>query len=217
MHCRGWRCCSAACRLCDCARLATAARRVPPPLQLQAPVVMLFNGGEETLSQAANGFMASSRWVALGAGRRRMPLLRSRVRAGCAARPPTAPWPAAGPRVLRWRGALRPTPRLAFPPALVRLACGLGAFIDLACSPTCMLPGFIAGLFTLSPPATALPPAWAPSSTWSLLAPGALMCCSSTQATGRCRPTRARVRGRQRRRARASPATAGPDESFCGE
>lgn len=29
--------------------------------QLAAPIVFLFNGGEETLSQAANGFFASSR------------------------------------------------------------------------------------------------------------------------------------------------------------
>lgn len=30
-------------------------------LQLQSPVVVLLNGGEETLSQAANGFMQSSK------------------------------------------------------------------------------------------------------------------------------------------------------------
>lgn len=32
-----------------------------PAHRLAAPVVFLFNGGEETLSQAANGFFASSR------------------------------------------------------------------------------------------------------------------------------------------------------------
>lgn len=37
-------------------------------IQLAAPVVFLFNGGEETLSQAANGFFKASRW---GPGRRR--------------------------------------------------------------------------------------------------------------------------------------------------
>lgn len=31
-----------------------------PGVALRAPVVFLFNGGEETLSQAANGFFASS-------------------------------------------------------------------------------------------------------------------------------------------------------------
>ena len=36
-----------------------------PSFSLAAPVVFLFNGGEETLSQAANGFMSSSRWVPL--------------------------------------------------------------------------------------------------------------------------------------------------------
>lgn len=33
-----------------------------PAIKLSAPVVFLLNGGEETLSQAANGFFASSRW-----------------------------------------------------------------------------------------------------------------------------------------------------------
>ena len=32
-----------------------------PSLKLAAPVVFLFNGGEETLSQAANGFFAQSK------------------------------------------------------------------------------------------------------------------------------------------------------------
>ena len=31
-----------------------------PAVKLHAPVVFLFNGGEETLSQASNGFMAHS-------------------------------------------------------------------------------------------------------------------------------------------------------------
>lgn len=34
-----------------------------PAIKLSAPVVFLLNGGEETLSQAANGFFASSRCV----------------------------------------------------------------------------------------------------------------------------------------------------------
>lgn len=34
-----------------------------PAIKLSAPVVFLLNGGEETLSQAANGFFASSRWA----------------------------------------------------------------------------------------------------------------------------------------------------------
>ncbi len=33
-----------------------------PALQLPAPIVFLMNGGEETLSQAANGFMKTSRF-----------------------------------------------------------------------------------------------------------------------------------------------------------
>ena len=32
-----------------------------PGIQLEAPVVFLMNGGEETLSQAANGFMQRSK------------------------------------------------------------------------------------------------------------------------------------------------------------
>jgi len=32
-----------------------------PAVKLHAPAVFLFNGGEETLSQAANGFFASSK------------------------------------------------------------------------------------------------------------------------------------------------------------
>lgn len=45
-----------------------------PAIKLSAPVVFLLNGGEETLSQAANGFFASSRWgnsfsfISAGAG-----------------------------------------------------------------------------------------------------------------------------------------------------
>ena len=34
-----------------------------PAVKLHAPVVFLMNGGEETLSQASNGFFATSRWV----------------------------------------------------------------------------------------------------------------------------------------------------------
>lgn len=37
-----------------------------PAHRLAAPLVFLFNGGEETLSQAANGFFASSRCEPFG-------------------------------------------------------------------------------------------------------------------------------------------------------
>lgn len=48
---------------CICIELELARTLVAnPKLQLAAPVVFLFNGGEETLSQASNGFFASSRW-----------------------------------------------------------------------------------------------------------------------------------------------------------
>ena len=50
--------CSCVSVMLELARTIIASREV----QLAAPVVFLINGGEETLSQAANGFMASSRW-----------------------------------------------------------------------------------------------------------------------------------------------------------
>jgi hypothetical protein len=49
---------------CICIILELARTIVAnPAVKLHAPVVFLMNGGEETLSQASNGFFATSRWV----------------------------------------------------------------------------------------------------------------------------------------------------------
>lgn len=76
-----------------------------PAIKLSAPVVFLLNGGEETLSQAANGFFASSRCGGslVGVGLAQwFGWQRCRGEKCGRARQPTASSPAAGAAVGQW-------------------------------------------------------------------------------------------------------------------
>lgn len=97
-----------------------------PTLRLAAPIVFLFNGGEETLSQASNGFFASSRW-GVGMGGRRI----GWVQAGRLQEQASWPLPATlhdatTPRLHRYSH-----PNAACRPLPPRFARDLGAFINL--------------------------------------------------------------------------------------